>query len=190
MRVVTLVCAILTVAASAFAQSPPRLELWADAAQSTCQISESPSGLTEVHMFLTGNMSVGGVDFFAVPVPSCWTGATWVGDVLEPGLDAGGSNSQDTIMGMIIGWPGCRDLPVYLGKIVFATTGQALPCCPLEIVAPLDPNGPQSLECSSPQRMWVVGTQGAFINGDDTCPCGPPVPVEDKTWGGIKALYR
>jgi hypothetical protein len=29
----------------------------------------------------------------------------------------------------------------------------------------------------------------ATVNGNATCPCGYPVPVEETTWGQVKALY-
>jgi hypothetical protein len=37
----------------------------------------------------------------------------------------------------------------------------------------------------------IIGPAGSIVCTDDLedCPCGP-VPVEDATWGGIKALYR
>jgi hypothetical protein len=29
----------------------------------------------------------------------------------------------------------------------------------------------------------------ATLNGNSSCPCGYPVPVEETTWGSVKALY-
>ena len=189
MRVVTMLLVVLAWSGTVAAQGGGRLELWADEGRSSCQIVESASGLTEVHMFHMGSISAGGITHFVVGIPECWIGATWVGDELAPGLDANGSSTQNTFFGMLITWGGCRDLPVYLGKIVFATTGHSMPCCEVEITRPIAEQGPTTLECSTPVVLWLVETRGAIVNGGPACPCDAPVPVEPATWGSIKALY-
>lgn len=190
MRIATILLVAMAWSETVAAQGGGRLELWADEEQSSCQIVESSSGLTEIHMFHTGNISAGGIAHFVVGIPECWVGATWVGDELAPGLDADGSSTQSTFLGMIITWGGCRDLPVYLGKIVFAITGQSMPCCEIEVTRPIFEQGPTTIECATPVVMWLVETRGAFVNGSSGCPCDGTVPVEQATWGSIKALYK
>jgi hypothetical protein len=140
-------------------------------------------------MFYRGNISTGGISHFVVGIPECWTGATWVADEPAPGLN-GFSSTQNEFWGLEITWGDCRDLPVYLGKIVFATTGQSQPCCKLEITRPIVEQGPITMECTTPVVVWLVETRGAIINGNPDCPCDEPIPVEQSTWGAIKALYN
>ena len=55
-----------------------------------------------------------------------------------------------------------------------------------------DPNFPRwVVDCTQPNGMvdfYWLETNGTI--GEATCPPGDIVPVEDSTWGGIKALYR
>ena len=188
MRITISFLLIVVSVVSVAAQGGGRLELWADQGQSTCQIVESPSGLTEVHMFHMGNISTGGIRYFVVGMPGCWTGATWVGDEPASGLTALGS-TQNEFFGISISWGECRNLPVYLGKIVYATMGQSQPCCDIEITNPITEQGPVTQECSTPTSLYLVETRGAIVNGSSACPCAGPVPVEQATWGSIKSLY-
>ena len=188
MRIVMSFLLVAISVASASAQGGGRLELSADQERSTCQIVESPSGLTEIHMFHMGNISTGGIHYFVVGIPECWTGAIWVGDEPAPGLDFFG-DTQNEYWGISITWSDCEYLPKYLGKIVFATTGQSQPCCEIEIKSSIAQQGPVTQECTSPVVLWLVETHGAIVNGGPDCPCDLPVPVERATWGAIKAMY-
>ncbi|MGD8415271.1 MAG: hypothetical protein PVF33_13610 [Candidatus Latescibacterota bacterium] len=175
---------------AAAAQQGGQLELWADPLRSSCEIVESPSGITEVHMIHAGSITAASMERFTVPIPPCWIGATWVADELAPGLIVGMGNTQDPLFGMVISYAGCLDLPVYLGKILVATTGQSEPCCDLVAEPAREYPHTYTLECATPVVVWTVEYRGAIVNATSECPCEGAVPVERSTWGLIKALYK
>ena len=43
------------------------------------------------------------------------------------------------------------------------------------------------VDCQFASRI-ATGLTGT-VNGNVTCPCGYPVPVEETTWGRVKSLY-
>ena len=55
-----------------------------------------------------------------------------------------------------------------------------------------DPSAPsgeiEGVDCMEPANKTFPTGGGGRINSDQTCDCN--VPVEDTTWGGIKALYK
>ena len=187
----TLIFLVLVVCSDfAAAQHGGQLELWADELRSSCEIVESSSGITKIHMFHMGNITAASMEHFTVPVPQCWVGATWVADELAPGLIVGMGNTQETLFGMVISYGGCRDVPVYLGHISIATTGQSMQCCDLAVIPPSQHPQMTTLECATPVVVWLVGARDAIVNATSECPCDATVPVQDSTWSLIKALFQ
>jgi hypothetical protein len=94
-----------------------------------------------------------------------------------------------SIDGVSVAYGSCFVGPIALGSINFF--GAAVPgCSMISIVA--DPNSPsgeiEGVDCQVvPEKTFPTGGAGR-VNSDQTCDCN--VPVQDTTWGGIKALYK
>jgi len=180
MKRITLILTILStlIAATAYAQ---KIELYADATMSSCELVDQGTTLMSVHYFYTGPNSYG--VRFRAPLPACWVGAIWAGDISPyPTIE----NSQSD---WSIGFGSCLNAPVYLGNSNYFATGGALPCC--EIVA-MQPGGGFPfvyVDCDFNELPLTAG-QNVVINPDDTCRCQNPLAVEATTWGRIKSLYR
>jgi hypothetical protein len=171
-----------------------QLQLYADETGVDCIIQDVP-GLVKVYVYYFDYFSDEGVTAvqFGAPVPSCWTGAIWLEDS-TPWLDLGDSQLNDS-GGWMIAFGGCQIPPVFVGTIWYFAQGLAQTCCPYPVVkAPGDVHpeipAPLGVDCSPNPRLIGINPGTSYINGDHTCPCIWPVPVQEKTWGGIKSLYR
>jgi hypothetical protein len=73
-----------------------------------------------------------------------------------------------------------------LMTVNFFGSGLEAPCTLFGIVGAPGKAGVQIIDCAD-NRYFPPGGSG-IVNPDGTCQCD--VPVEDTTWGGIKALYN
>lgn len=200
---VRLICAIVTVlglmGAATTARSGNFLRFHSDPAGSTCFLNYTDLGVATVHVFLTGTTPSSAVQFTAL-VPACWSGATWLGDVVSPPFLTIG-DSQEPVFGISVALGGCKDMPMYIGSVNFLVSDLSAECCefapgPADIV---QPGGAPPLrivatvDCTNPFPDWVIREAqpvGLVVNSNPSCPCELPLSVTESTWGQIKALYR
>lgn len=175
----------LAVLCAAPAEAGNRIELYGTHDRTSCFISEPVSPpIVQIHVFLAGDFNATGVRFTA-PKPSCWVGATWLGDALRSGLAAGQSQGDWSI-----GFGKCVDTsaPYYIGAISYLISNQALACCEYDALP-------------SVQFAWtdcefveydLEESKSALINPDESCGCqaGTTLAIESTTWGKVKSLYR
>jgi hypothetical protein len=173
---------ILLVAGSARADT---IGLYADIAGTNCNI-ELQSNLTYVHVVHVTNGSTGCA--FMAPRPECLTGAIWVTDqcVLPPPACCCG----DSQAGMTWDYGFCQSGTLEIARIVYRRGPLQNPCCVYPVLPhPNSPGGqPLVVDCNSnsvPATVLVATVMGDPV----ACPCGYPVPVEETTWGRVKALY-
>jgi hypothetical protein len=168
-------------AAPALAQD--RIELWADRNMSTCSISEPVSPpIVQIHVFVTGSMSVTGVRFTA-PKPACWVGATWLGDAVQQGLAAGQSQGDWSVA-----FGACVPTPFYIGAISYLISGQAQPCCLVDALPSVE-----FVFTGCDFGEHALGeSKSVMVNPNETCGCqvATTTAVEATSWGRVKALYR
>lgn len=192
-----LVVLVLVLTFGVVSSEAGRIELAGDTEGLTCNIVDIAAGGVKVHIFLYDVVSVGAIQF-AAPVPTCWEGATWVGDVSNY-LNIG--ESQDHLGGgLSVAFGECLDGPIYVGYMAFIVQGKGEKCCelpivkaqndgypqidgPIIVVCPDDPNDIENYRV-------VAVTASAVINSDGACGCSPVVPVNETTWGRLKALYN
>lgn len=96
-----------------------------------------------------------------------------------------------SVDGVFVHYGECRTAPTYLGLAHFF--GSSEPACTTIGIVP-DPAAPsgqiEAVDCSDPPvKVYPTGGVGV-VNPDGTCPCNPPIPVEQSTWGAVKALYH
>ena len=181
-----LICAVTI----SFSQAQGRIDLVADPGGVSCNILDTAPGLVRVHMLVTQRLGVTAVQF-AAPKPACWVGATWLLDEIAFGVPIG--DSQNNLpYGLAIGFGACLDSPIYLGAIVYLTQGQALPCCYYPVVKTEDtyPEIPTPVMVTCDFEIDGIAGGHAIVNAQPGCSCDEPVPVEQTTWGAMKALYE
>ena len=200
LMVIALACVAL-LSASGPAWSQGRIALMGSADGTVCSIQDAAPGIVEVHIFVFDVVGLAAIQF-AAPIPACWSGATWIGDTIDTQVVVG--NTQDPVLGVAIAWGdvapctseggGGLNSPVHVGTMMFSASGQATPCCAYPIVkasGDLHPevDGPIVVLCSNMMEVAGVGVE-AVINPEPNCSCLTPVPIEETTWGAVKALYR
>jgi hypothetical protein len=191
-RLLWLTLAVVVGATAAAAQ--PSVALLGDDEGVSCNIVDNAPGIVQVHMFVYGVDGLAAIQF-AAPIPACWTGATWVADQIVPDyLVLGGT--QETRYGIAIATrclDGGPNSPIYLGYMVVDTQGTAASCCefPIEKANDLHPEVPGPIMVLCDQITEVVGVfESGTINANPDCgECLQIVPVEETTWGAVKALY-
>ncbi len=172
-----------------------QLQLYSDETGVDCIIQDMP-GIVTVYVYFFDYFSddeIAAVQFGA-PLPSCWTGAIWLGDSSPWATHLGDSQLNDP-RGWTVAFQGCRVPPVFVGSIMYLSQGLAPTCCPYPVVKAEDGHPevpmPVGAACSDPDPVLIGIEAGtSYINGDHTCPCIWPVPVQEKTWGAVKSLYR
>jgi hypothetical protein len=168
--------------------APSRIELFTDDGMAGCGLLDDVPAVRSVYMFHTGAGQATGSEFSA-PKPDCWTGATYLADVISPGVLTIGNSQTD----LSVAYLGCQNLPVYIGRIDYTTTGVAPECCRYAISqAPLaTPPGIWIVDCNFEEQS-VPSAGGVTIHPTSACPCdlSPPLRVENTTWGRIKSMYH
>ena len=160
------------------ARAVERIEIFADEAGTACHM-EDTDGLRTLYVFLNGTPGATAAVFRA-PKPECWTGATWISDNFI------GGKFGDSQRGMELTFGECRQGSIYLGSIVYATTGDASECC-VHGVYP-NPFGTWStvqahyVDCGL-VTAHPVQTANLVINSTPACsdclaPPPPPPPIE------------
>lgn len=174
---------VASLAAGQARAESPRLELYADATRSACELVDNTTALRSVYVFYLGTPSATLVSF-STPKPSCWLGATWVGDI-TPYVGIG--NSQT---GWSVGFGLCLQPPVYVAQVNFFATGGSLPCCQVPISHGIgNTYEVEYIDCNFGTVPLAKG-HGVVVNANDSCRCQQPLSTEPTTWGRVKAMYR
>jgi hypothetical protein len=129
---------------------------------------------------------------FKIPLPTCMTWES--GPSLEFNLAVGTPIMIDPSIEMKFEYVRCMEFPD--APVVIATySGNAptsTPCCPLAVL-PGDISGYKWWDCQGKEWaepwVWELGVT-SYVNANSTCWCWDPIPVEETTWGQVKAMYR
>lgn len=161
-----------------------RIDIYTDEAGLECQLTDDVTRVVELHFYHYEPGGPAGAQFRAV-IPECWTGAVWAGDDFVWDLVIG--HSQGDWVSMV--YQGCASTnPVYLGWITIIAQGMSQPCCVYPVTGPeFNLGDVLTLECSGIELSSTGGS--VVINPDETCECMGTVPVEQTSWGAIKAQY-
>lgn len=188
---IVLLAAILPASAgAAFAQELDRVDLWADAALSTCSIVDNSPRPVKVHMVHVGVLPAYGVRFAAV-APACWAGATWQSDAIKsPYLHSGWTQDR---LGISVIYDACLQPPVYLGYMTMIVSGASAPCCVFQAgpASSWSTAAVRAIDCDTGRSRPGDGFgRGVTVNATGSCPCEAALPVAESTWGRVKALYQ
>ena len=186
--VILSVVVVLCGATTTFAQSP-RVGLFSDAGASGCSLTDTAPGFFQVFIVLQNVDEMDGVEFQVVAGPGFT--AVLVGE-LSP-LPAPGIIG-DAYSGIELAFGGCYSSPLHIYTLTYQGFGTSAPCAYLAFL----PNPGSTAEsirlsdCLMGEILIPQSSTGMFyMNPDGSCnSCGFPVPVEQSTWGGVKALYN
>jgi len=164
------------------AQSMDILGFYGDWQGADCTVLDQTPGLIVVYVFhqTSGATSV----LFNATPPACWT-AILVGVV--PVGDCGSRCSVPDALELLYGE--CLSGTVHVADLNFFGLGTTGPCCAyLPLPAAEVPSGRiEVVDCDGNIRYAIASP--AIANPDASCPCEPTIPVEETTWGRVKALY-
>jgi len=157
--------------------------LYADAQGTQCNIVDNATGLLPIYVVHVASVGAGGYAFSA-PKPACMVGAIFLSDTDPFGMFLG-----NTQTGVVIPYGPCETGPIHVTTMNFFAFGTSEPCCSYPVLGhpDFDPTNPLVFDCAN--QAYLAQGLTATINGNATCPCGYPVPLEETSWGRVKALY-
>ena len=162
--------------------------LFADADGADCRVRPNPSTPELVYVYVVHTGAPEGfAAAFSVPVPTCAPGLTWVGDNQAFVHQVVSGASPD---GVFVSYNGCKTSPLHILTIVYLLTGSWEPCCRLTVGPHPDwctqLGTPCGFDCDVNEYPATGGA--AILNPNDNCQCA--VPVQESSWGRVKALYQ
>ena len=183
-KLLTLAMAILCSASLALAWGG-HIAVKADLQTPCAYVFTPPPGVVMslylVHESHTGATAVN----FSALRPACFSGL-WLSDTRVFPNTVG--NSQT---GVIVNYGSCLQAPTHVLTMNFIVFGPTPPCCYYPVQPdPMNPSGHiESVDCAS--QVWEAGDIPAIINPTPNCWDGicVPIPVEDTTWGRVKAMF-
>jgi hypothetical protein len=156
--------------------------LYNDTAGMSCNITDgSPLKMVYVVHITSGNVTA---SEFSAPKPACWANATWLSDTDIWGWPGTSQTGKAIAYGYCITGP----MAIHILTINYFVQGSSPACCQYPLLPDPWAGGEVHVADCNNNIVPVVGLVST-INGDATCPCGYPVPVEETTWGRVKALY-
>jgi len=172
-RSVLIVLALMLFASMAFAQNGS-IMVFSDLGASDCNFTVGPSGFAPLYIF---HMYTAGATAseWKLNLPADWSHLGDIGDFfLTLGLSvAGTSISYETCLS--------GNFKLMTVNALGAPAPDGTPACTLITISEI-----QVIDCDD-GRVFPTGGSG-IVNSDGTCDCN--VPVQETTWGGIKALYQ
>lgn len=176
-KALLLTFALMLCAGMAFAQQGS-VGIFRDAAGTNCNLLDTTPGLTPyyvVHVYTTGSTACQ----YSAPKPTCMT-ATYLSDTNPFPVTVGSSQT-----GVSVGYGTCRVGPIHVQTVSYFTMGTTPACCYYPVLADPAVGVIGTVDCAFEPGVATGGI--GIVNANGTCDCN--VPVEDTTWGGVKALY-
>jgi hypothetical protein len=189
MRRSLLIVSMLLVVATLVSAQPGRIQLTADQAITTCDITDA-GGLIDVYVFHI-NTSGANASQFMIDVIGAHTMTYLAETVTPPFLKIGVCAGPDKT-GCAIAYGSCQPGNMQILKVQYLGFGTTPACTEFVIVADpsADPPDIYATDCANPPILLSALGSTAVINPDGTCPCPEIIPVEETSWGKIKAIYR
>jgi len=176
-KVVLLALSVICVSGLAFGQNVGSIDIFADPGLTVCNIVPPPAPFS-VYVAQT-NVGDGTTAVqFMLESPANFSS---LGES-SPYLTIGNSST-----GVSVSFSACKSGTFLILTVTYFAAGVTPACDWMSVVAdPSDP-GVQYIDCSD-NTIFVPSAGQARVNPDVTCMCS--VPVNETTWGGIKALYQ
>ena len=185
-KALVLALGMLCSASLAFGQAGV-LGTYADELGEQCNVVDDAAGLLTIYVVHTMTQGAFATAYTAVAPLSCMTAATYLSDTAPFPVTIG--NSQT---GVSIGYGACLAGPISTLGINFFAAGLTQTCCDYSITAfddpETDPNFIQVVDCG--ENLIEGSGRINTVNGNpQECDCAA-VPVEETSWGQIKAMFN
>ena len=108
----------------------------------------------------------------------------YFGDSYPPGYTVSGN----TQTGITITYPTCTLSPHWIVSMLYFASSSSAPCGIVKVVPHPGETGVLAWDCAVPPNQQVASGWSLILNPDGSCTCAT-IPVEETTWGQIKALY-
>jgi len=174
----------------AFAQAGS-VDIFSDVGLSNCNVVPPPAGIFSIYVAHT-NFGGSAVQF-AVDYTGLSDNMMFLSETVTPPFLFIGTAAT----GISIAYGGCQSGTVMVLNISFFSQGQVIPECTYLTIEP-DPNfvdnsgnaypAIASVECVTGDFLFPTGGVAIVNPVPGTCDCS--TPVEESTWGGVKALYQ
>ena len=177
---------ILISATVAVAQPGGNIAVYADTNAISCDLTDIGVTICQYHI----------VHMF---IPNGVTSSSFKIDTNHQGVYLGYINKfigviGDPLTGTLVTYGECLSLPTHILTITYLCQGLTPPCGYMSVVGNPNaiPPGLKATDCGSLEDRVVIDAQGytSYINNDGSCPCMSPIPVQETTWGQVKALYQ
>lgn len=187
MSVGLLIIALFAVPSVALAQAG-YIGLFFDPAGTMCSIDEQPNLFVPIYAIHMATAGAGAVQFgVEAGNPS---GFIFLGETSPYATIIGSVWIHDEGNGGSVAYGSCVASPNLVKTVNVLTTGTNPPCTPLTVIPdPASLTG--TIEVVDCDNNKLIGGGGhAVVDPDESCPWVCYVPVQESTWGGVKALYR
>ncbi|MEE9268772.1 MAG: hypothetical protein V3V49_00765 [Candidatus Krumholzibacteria bacterium] len=179
-RLLFAACIVVALPVVALAQTG-QIGLFADPGGNGCTVTDNSPGPITVYVVLTDHGGAGACDFMVQPGPGflgSWVSDTWIFATTQGTSDKG--------ISIIFG--SCEPTPTHVLTINYVGAGTSSPCSSIDVVGNTNVTPPSPSITSCVGSKNPVPVRSVVVNPDVTCNC--IVPVEETTWGRIKALYH
>jgi len=178
-RILLFTCVLVYSATMALA-GPGTIGIFADPAGMNCNLPDPGPQLTMYYIVHVGTTGAAGVTYSA-PKPTCST-AMWLSDANKFSYTVGSSHYGVTVYYDTA----CRVGSIHVQTIVYITDGLTPNCCNYPVLP--NPMEGRLAAVTCDFETWVPITGGiGIVNAGPTCNCD--VPLDETTWGNVKALY-
>ena len=179
-KLLLLVVSFLFISSMALAQ-PGSLCVFGDPDGLSCSLNNA-GGFVWAYVVHTNTPGASGCQFSLQVIG---TSLTWVGD--SSPFHTIGSTQE----GLTVDYGACLASPILVIQAGFMGTSES--CDYIEVIE--DPNavppGIYIKDCTTPSPNLISLPRWAtYINDDGSCPNCLKIPIEETTWGQVKALYR
>jgi len=188
MKRLLLMTFVLVVGATSVMAQYGRVGIFGNATGTNCAITDAAVALLPVYVVHIGATGATAVQYTATK-PACTT-ASYLSDTNVFSVTLG--NSQT---GMAIGYGACLTGDIHVQTINLFGSGTTPACCIYPITC--HPDGVSTGSCAR-VKIDVVDCafvvqdapgQSGVINSTGACTCEMIIPVQESSWGQIKALY-
>jgi len=171
---------LLFLTATSSAQLPGTIGVYADEGGTDCNVVDD-GGIFQAHIL---HVRTTGATAAVFKLDISATEWTYLGESWDFGLIIG-----NAVEGISISYRACYSGTFHLGYASF--TGSSAPACTEISIVPSWHSLIGEIEVTDcevwPEAMIARGGR-AFVNANRTCQC--VLPVNETTWGGVKALYN
>jgi hypothetical protein len=158
----------------------PKIGIFTDIAGTDCSAYDTEMAVLSFYVVHVRNLGAEAV-WFSAPQPACFSTAIHTGD--SPVFLTTTGDSQT---GVEVLYGRCRSSDVHVLTINYFVQGLTGSCCYYP-VGPHPDHGDILVKSCGPELIVATGGE-AIINPTPQCVCY--TPVQETTWGRIKAMYR